>query len=176
MTNTSKEYSDALFSLAVEEGTLEETLHALRDVSEAVAAEKGAMELLASPAVAKEDRIAVLDKAFADSTPLYVMNFLKVLCSNGHIRCLPECVEQFESLYNTAKNLSKAYVTSAVPLDEAAQASLRKALEQRLGRSITLVTDVDPSLLGGMVVRVDGKVFDGSLKHRLNEIKEVMNA
>lgn len=175
MTTTSKDYADALFSLAVEEGTLEEMLPALRLVKDTLAGDQEAVDMLASPAIPKDERIAVIDAAFAGNLPEHVLSFLKVLCGNGYIRCLNECVDEFEELYRAAKNLSTAYVTSAVPLTEADCAALKAKLEKRLHRSITLECSVDASLLGGLVVRVDGKVLDGSIRHRLDEIKEVMN-
>ena len=65
-------------------------------------------------------------------------------------------------------------MTSAVELTEAEKAALTEKLGKKLGRTIHLECSVDPSLLGGLVVNVDGKVIDGSLKHKLQEIKEVM--
>ena len=66
-------------------------------------------------------------------------------------------------------------MTSAVALTEGEKTTLIEKLSRKFGRTIHLECAVDPSLLGGLVVNVDGKVIDGSLKHRLQEIKEVMN-
>lgn len=175
MTTMSKEYADALFSLAMDEGKLEETLPALRLIKETLVDNESAVSLLASPAISKEERLEVIDRAFGDALPEFVISFLKVLCVNGDIRCLKDCIANFEDLYRAAQNLSTAYVVSAVPLDETVRRQLKAKLEKRLGRTITLECSVDAGLLGGMVVRVDGKVLDGSLRHRLDEIKEVMN-
>ena len=65
-------------------------------------------------------------------------------------------------------------MTSAVELTEGEKAKLIEKLSQKLGRTIHLECAVDPSLLGGLVVNVDGKVIDGSLRSKLQEIKEVM--
>ena len=88
MTDTSKSYADALFSLAMETHTEDATLEALHTVQDALKAMPEAMDLLASPSIPKEERLAVLDKAFG-GLPEYVMSFLKVLCSHGQIRRLP---------------------------------------------------------------------------------------
>ena len=66
-------------------------------------------------------------------------------------------------------------MSSAVALTEREKTELKEKLEKRLGRTIRLECAIDPSLLGGLLVQVDGRVIDGSLKHRLHEIKEVMN-
>lgn len=175
MTKMSNEYADALFSLAMELHAEEETLSALHLIRDAFASEPQALALAASPSIPKSERLQVLEEAFAASVPQHVMGFLHVLCSNGHIRAFEDSVKDYEELYNSARKLSTAYVTSAVALNDAEKEQLRTKLEKKLGRTIRLECAVDETLLGGLIVQVDGKVIDGSLKHRLHEIKEVMN-
>ncbi len=175
MTETSKSYADALFSLAMETNTLEETLTSLKVLRDGLYATEGALDLLATPSIPKDERCAVLEKAFGNLQPEHVMSLACVLVGHGHIRELDDCLEAYIELYNSAKKLSTAYVTSAVELTEVEKAQLTAKLTQKLGRVIRLECAVDATLLGGLIVRVDGKVIDGSLKHQLHEIKEVMN-
>lgn len=175
MTQTSKEYADALFSLAMDEGEEARVLEGLRLMSDAFRADPDALALLSSPAIAKAERLQVLDRAFGGAVTEHVMSFAKVLCARGHIRCWHDCVKDYEELYNAARKLSTAYIRSAVALTEREKADIRAKLEKRLGRTISLECAVDETLLGGLTIQVDGKVIDGSLKHRLHEIKEVMN-
>ena len=175
MTDTSKSYADALFSLAMETNTVSETLSALRELRDGLYATPEALDLLASPSIPKDERCAVLEKAFGDVQPAHVMNFIQILVQHGYIRELDDCLAAYTELHDAARRLSTAYVASAVELTAVEQAELTEKLSRKLGRTIRLECTVDPSLLGGMVVRVDGKVIDGSLKHRLQEIKEVMN-
>ena len=175
MTDTSKSYADALFSLALETNTVFETLMALKEMRIGIYATEGAIDLLASPSIPKDERCAVLEKAFGDVQPEHVMSFVGVLVQHGHIRELDDCLEAYTQLHDEHCKLSIAHVTSAVALHEGEKAALIEKLSRKLGRTIHLECAVDPSLLGGLVVQVDGKVIDGSLKHRLQEIKEVMN-
>ena len=175
MTDTSKSYADALFSLALETNTVFETLMALKEMRNGIYATEGAIDLLASPSIPKDERCAVLEKAFGDVQPEHVMSFVGVLVQHGHIRELDDCLEAYTQLHDEHCKLSIAHVTSAVALHEGEKAVLIEKLSRKLGRTIHLECAVDPSLLGGLVVQVDGKVIDGSLKHRLQEIKEVMN-
>ena len=175
MTETSKSYADALFSLALETNTVFETLTALKNMRDGLYATEQAMDLLASPSIPAEERCAVLEKAFGDVQPEHVMSFVCVLVQHGHIRELNDCTEAYIQLHDEHCKLSVAHVTSAVELTAGEKASLIEKLTRKLGRTIHLECAVDPSLLGGLVVQVDGKVIDGSLKHRLQEIKEVMN-
>ena len=174
MTEMSKSYADALFSLALETNTVFETLMTLKEVRDGLYATEGALDLLASPSIPKDERCAVLEKAFGDVQPEHVMSFVGVLVQHGHIRELNDCVEAYTALHDEHARLSTAYVTSAVELTEGEKAKLIEKLSQKLGRTIHLECAVDPSLLGGLVVHVDGKVIDGSLRSKLQEIKEVM--
>ena len=175
MTDTSKSYADALFSLALETGTVFETLIALKEMRDGIYATEGALDLLASPSIPKDERCAVLEKAFGDVQPEHVMSFVGVLVQHGYIRELNDCVEAYTALHDEHSRLSTAYVTSAVELTKGERAELIEKLSRKFNRTIHLECAVDPSLLGGLVVQVDGKVIDGSLKHKLQEIKEVMN-
>ena len=174
MTEMSKSYADALFSLALETNTVFETLMTLKEVRDGLYATEGALDLLASPSIPKDERCAVLEKAFGDVQPEHVMSFVGVLVQHGHIRELNDCVEAYTALHDEHARLSTAYVTSAVELTDGEKAKLIEKLSQKLGRTIHLECAVDPSLLGGLVVHVDGKVIDGSLRNKLQEIKEVM--
>lgn len=176
MTETSRSYADALFSLAAETGSITPTLEALRTACEQLYGTEGALDLLASPAIPKDERLAVIEQAFADQLPGHVKNLLCVMCGNGHIRELQDCLAAYTELHDAACRLSTATVCSAVELTEEEKAVLTAQLTKKLGRTIRLECTVDPSLLGGLVVHVDGKVIDGSLKHRLQQIKEVMNS
>ena len=175
MTDTSKSYAEALFSLAQESNTLEETLAALKMLRDGILDTPGAMELFASPSIAKDERCEVLDKAFGDVQPEHVMGLVHVLIRHGHIRALDDCLKAYAQLYDSARKLSTAYVTSAVELPQTVRDELVEKLSRKLGRTIRIECAVDPTLLGGMVVRVDGKIIDGSMRKRLHEIKEVMN-
>jgi len=175
MTDTSKSYADALFSLALETNTVFETLMALKEIHSGLYATEGAIDLLASPSIPKDERCAVLEKAFGDIQPAHVMSFVGVLVQHGCIRELDDCLAAYTQLHDEHSRLSTAYVTSAVELTKGEKAELTEKLSRKFGRTIHLECAVDPSLLGGLVVRVDSKVIDGSLKHRLQEIKEVMN-
>ena len=176
MTETSRSYADALFSLAAEMNSIPQTLDALRLARNELYNTPGALALLASPAIPKDERLAVLNSAFGEQLPEHVMSLLCVMCANGCIRELDDCLTAYVELHDAAQKLSTAHVTSAVALTEDQQSTLAEQLSRKLGRSIRLECDVDASLLGGMIVRVDGKVIDGSLKHRLQQIKEVMNS
>ena len=114
------------------------------------------------------------EQSFGQILPTQVVTFIQLLCAHRRIRSLKDCLEEYRLMYQTAAAMSTAQVFSAVPLTEQEKERLAAALSARFGRTITLECTVDESLLGGLTVRVDGKVLDGSLRHRLHTVKEVM--
>ncbi len=174
MTELSKDYAEALFALAAEQGLEKPYLEALESVNDLFADNPDYVELLAAPAVPGGERAGLIEQAFGGTLPEQVLSFVQLLTAHGRIRSLPACVEEFRRLYQAAVAMSTAYVTSAVALTEEQQDRLREKLAHKFGRHIRLVCDVDQSLLGGITVRLDGVVLDGSLRHRLQAVKDVI--
>ena len=152
MTTTSREYAEALFELAVQGGVTKETSEGLETVVSALLQTPDYRAMLASPAISKEER------------------------PRGQVAALNGMARDYDELARGYRGESIAVVTSAVPLKEAETVALRAKLEKKLARKITLQCQTDPDLIGGVRVEVDGRVIDGSIRNKLDEIKEVMNA
>ncbi len=176
MTTTSKEYAEALFELAVQGGVTKETSEGLETVVSALMQTPDYRALLASPAIAKEERLAALDAAFRGKIPDILLAILRMMVSRGHVSAVNGMARDYDELARGYRGESMAVVTSAVPLKESEAVALRAGLEKKLGRRITLRCAEDPNLIGGIRVEVDGRVIDGSIRNKLDEIKEVMNA
>ena len=176
MTTTSREYAEALFELAVQGDVTKETSEGLETVVSALMQTPDYRALLASPAITKEERLAALDATFRGKIPDILLAILRMMVSRGHISALNGMYRDYEELARGYRGESMAVVRSAVPLKEAEAVALRAKLEKKLARRITLQCVEDPALIGGIRVEVDGRVIDGSIRNKLDEIKEVMNA
>lgn len=175
MTEVSKEYATALFALACEEGKESAILSSLEEVYAALTETPDYLEFLASPGIPLSERLGSAEAVFGASVPEYVSSFLCLLCEKGRIRTFPACVEEYRRLLNLRQSVTEATVVSAVPLSEEELSSLTKKLEKISGNTVIPHCSVDPALLGGVIVEMNGTVIDGSLRHRLREVKEVMN-
>ena len=176
MTTTSREYAGALFELAVQGGCTKETSEGLETVVSALLQMPEYRALLASPAISKKERLAALDTAFRGKIPDILLAILRMMVSRGHISALNGMARDYDELARGYQGESMAVVTSAVPLKEAETVALRAKLEKKLGRRVTLQCREDPELIGGIRVEVDGRIIDGSVRNKLEEIKEVMNS
>lgn len=175
MAQVIKEYAAALFELAQETDSVQEIGNALDTVSSLMKENPEYLDFLSSPNIPKSERITAIEQAFTGSVPEYVVSFLSLLCDRGRIRSFEECVSEYKQLCDAANKISVADVESAVELTEAQKDALIRKLEKVCGNTVVLNCTVNKTLLGGMVVSVDGKVIDGSVKHRLHELKEVMH-
>ena len=176
MTTTSREYAEALFELAVQDNLTEQTSEGLETVISALLQTPEYRALLASPAISKEERLTALDTAFRGKVPDILLAILRMMVSRGHIAAINGMARDYDELARGYRGESIAVVTSAIPLKEAETVALRAKLEKKLARNIILQCRVDPALIGGVRVEVDGRVIDGSIRNKLDEIKEVMNA
>ncbi len=176
MTTTSREYAGALFELAVSENLVQETSEGLETVVSALMQTPGYRALLASPAIGKQERLEALNNTFRGKIPEILLAVLRMMVSRGHVSALNGMARDYEEMARGYRGESVALVTSAVPLKEAEAVALRTKLEKKIGRRIILRCQEDPGLIGGIRVEVDGRVIDGSIRNKLDEIKEVMNA
>lgn len=174
MSELSKEYAEALYALAVEDGQPQAWLDALEQVTAAIAAEPAYGDLLACPSIPRQERDALLTEAFGGLLPAMALSFVQLLCAKGHSGLLTDSVAEFRQLYEAAMRRATAKVVSAVPLTAEQKQTLQARLESRVGGTVQLDCTIDETLLGGIRVELDGKVLDGSLKNRLQDVKEVM--
>ena len=174
MAEISKEYGQALFMLACEDGRQKEYGRVLEQIKAVFVDQPDYAQLLASPAIPMEERLRAIEAAFADLAPEHVLSYLKLLCEKGRVDCFVESVEVYQELLDAAEHISTATITSAVELTEEEKQKLQLALERRCKGQVRAEYVVDKELLGGLVVEVDGNILDGSLRQRLSEVKEVI--
>ncbi len=175
MSEISNEYAKALFMLAIEKGSGEEYKKALDLITGVFDKNPGYTEFLSTFAIPLEERLSALETAFSDAIPRDVLSFLKLLCEKKHISEFSECAECYTALFDEMSRISNAKVTSAVELTENEKASLKEKLEKTSGRTTVIEYVVDESILGGLIVEVDGKVMDSSLKKHLKDVKDVIS-
>ena len=131
------------------------------------------LDFLSSPNIPKSERIAAIEQAFSGEHE-YIVSFLSLLCEKGRIREIRECISEFKQLCDAADKISVAQVTSAFELSESQRSALTAKLQKLCGNRVVLDCKTDNSLMGGVIVSVDGKVIDGSVRHQLHQLKEVM--
>jgi F-type H+-transporting ATPase subunit delta len=174
MTQTAKVYGNALYELAQSEKQSKEILQQLQSLSQAFAAEPAFITLLSTPSISKEERCLVLDRSFRGKLNPYTLNFLKLLTEQDKIRHFHGCCRQFRLRYNEDNNILPVRAVTAVTVSPA----LRKKLETKLaavtGKRLEMTYAVDPKCLGGVQLDMDGARLDDTVRHRLNDLRNIL--
>ena len=176
MTAAAKRYGGSLFELAAEEGLDDRILQELDCAAACMAAEPQYVRLLSMPNIPRARRRALLDEAFGGQMHPYTVSFLKILCDEGLAAQLPACARAYRDCYNRAHGILEVRAAAAVPLDDAARQRLAEKLAAVTGRQIDLTVTVEPELLGGIRLDMDGTRLDGTLRRRLDAIREGLDA
>lgn len=175
MTEMFKEYGTALFMLAKERNCENEYAIALECVEEVFDGNSQYQDFLSSPNIPMKERLSALESAFSDAIPQDILSFLQLLCEKGRIYALKSAISEYKKLLEVQNKVTTALVTSAIPLTDSEKTALKDKLEIKTGHSVILECKVDESILGGILIEIDGKIIDGTLKHRIQEIKDVIS-
>lgn len=175
MTQIAKNYADALYELAREEGLDQQIYEQLRQIRAMLEENPDYVNLLSSPNLPKPERLAVLDEAFSGRVHPYLLSFLKLLCERGHVRQLKDCALQFRRRRNADLGILDAVAVTALPLGQELQEKLRLRLQSLTGKQVELQVRVDPGVLGGIRLEYDGKALDGTVRSRLAGIEKTLS-
>ncbi|MGE3817801.1 MAG: ATP synthase F1 subunit delta [Isosphaeraceae bacterium] len=169
----SRSYAVALINAAEKQGNVDEVLDELDGIlSEVFGRFPEFAELLSTPVRNGQDNDQLLVKTFEGKTLPTVVNFLRVLNGHGRMEFLGPIVQAARSAWDRRQNRKPVTVTSAVPLDEGQIAALRDRLAHSLNATPVLRLEVDPSLIGGLVVQVGDDVHDASVRSSLGQLRD----
>jgi F-type H+-transporting ATPase subunit delta len=165
-------YAKALFDLATETGSVAAVEADLRALKQMRAESAELRTLMASPVFTAEDKgKALVALAVAAKFDMTTAKLLGLMASNRRASDIGSAINSFLALASAARGAIAAEVTSAVPLTAAQQKALKASLAQSLGRDPELETRVDPSILGGLKVRVGSRLYDASLRSKLDSLR-----
>lgn len=171
-TDVGARYAQALFDLALETKALDAVEADLKALKAAREDSADLRRLLESPGFTAEDKGKALNAIgeAAQFNPT-TRNFLGVLAANRRASALPAVIAAFERLSAAYRGVVAAEVTTAVKLTAAQAKGVKAALAQALGKEPEITTRVDPSILGGLKVKVGSRLFDASLRSKLDSLK-----
>ena len=174
MTQAANNYAEALFLLAKDEGLDQQILTQLNVLDQAFEQEPEFLRLLAAPNLPKAERCGILDQSFRGQVHIYVLNFLKILTEQGYVRQFGDCCKAYRTQYNVAHGIVNVQAVTAVALTGEQSARLTQKLTKLTGKTIELVNRVDPAVLGGVRLDYDGMRVDGTVKNRLDSVRELL--
>jgi F-type H+-transporting ATPase subunit delta len=175
LNTVARPYTKAAFEFANDKGALDQWSTMLATVG-TVAADSDMAKILSNPSLNSEQKantlISVCEGYLDDSGK----NLIHLLAENDRLTLLPEMSKQFEQLKAVLQQSVDIEVTTAYELDEQQQQKLTQALSAKLGRDVKMTTEVDQTILGGVVIRTQDLVIDGSVRARLAKLAEALNS
>jgi F-type H+-transporting ATPase subunit delta len=175
VSGLAERYARALFELADEGRSLDQVAGDLKSLAAMLAASADLRRVIRSPVLDRAAQGKAI-AALADEAQLSRLtgNFLGLLARNRRLFALPEMIQAFLANLAERRGEVTAQVISAAPLTPALSAALREALRKSAGAKLAIDSRIDPSLLGGLVVRLGSRMIDASLKSKLNRLQLAM--
>ncbi len=174
MTKRIDGYANGLFELARAEDSVDRVSDELHRVSAMFERSEELRDTLANSTLPVDRRQAAIEDLLGGRASKITVQMVSMLVGLGRIKDLPEIVTALLARVATERSRAVAEVRSAVPLNEDQLKRLTTALGTMLGQPVDLRVIVDPSVMGGLVARVGDTVIDGSVRHRLEMLKEAM--
>lgn len=171
-----RNYAEALFELAgLQKNALERYGELLDAVAHGIAAVPKAQSVLMSPRVTKAQKAGLLAAALKGAPKDFVL-FLQAVVRRGRQGLFSEMAAEYQALLDQKLNRVRAAVTVARPVDEKLRREIAKRLTEVIGKEVLPQFHEDPEVLGGIIVRVGDRVFDGSIRRRMTMLRRALLA
>ncbi len=170
-SSATRRYAEAAFQIATGQGKVDEWQRDLRAVAE-LAGDSRLARAVDSPAAPFDERRRVVEQVLGNRVSREVVNLALLLSSRERFATLPSVAHAFDALVRQSRGIVAATVISSAPLSDDELAAVRRRVEQLAGENVELSTQIDPSLIGGLVVRIGDRQIDASVRGRLERLRE----
>lgn len=172
VSGLAERYASAFYELASEQRALDQTAADLRSMKAMLDASEDLRRLVRSPLIGREEQAKALDAVLAQAgISQLTRNFVGVVARNRRLFALTAMIEAFLRILAERRGEVTAQVTAAQPLDPEQTAALEDALRRVVGGKVAVDLTVDPSLLGGLVVKIGSRLFDSSVRTKLQRLQ-----
>jgi F-type H+-transporting ATPase subunit delta len=176
-TVLARRYAKALFEIALERKMLGKVRDELHAFSNLLGKDAALRNFLFSPEHSRAAQKQAAEKAFVDRSSAVFYNFLLVLIEKRRQTLIDEIIAAFEALHDRHLRKMRALAITAIPMDQKTLEQLRASLSKSLDMDMELQNKIDPEILGGLVVQVEGKILDGSVRQHLLRLRSrIMNS
>ncbi|MCB0393774.1 MAG: ATP synthase F1 subunit delta [Bdellovibrionales bacterium] len=173
VSEIAKRYAEALYSLATSNGSTEASFGDIAGLEAVLKNDEAVLKFLSAPVFSQAEKQEFVNKTFASVLKSdKVQDFLRILVEKNRIELLPEIIAAFNQADDKKNQRLRGVVKAANTLSEAECGELEKAVSEKLGKSIQLDFQQDPTLIGGVRIEVGSFLFDGSLKSNLRMLNE----
>ncbi|MBW1605840.1 ATP synthase F1 subunit delta [Lactobacillus sp. Sy-1] len=171
----SKRYAKALFDLLKADKELDSGYEDLESIKAIFEDNPSFAPVLSNVTFPESDKAKLVKSMIDNASSKYIQNLVRVLSGSDNMDKMVPTIDAFEDIYDEYNHIVKADLISAVSLDNDQQAKLKDAFAKRIGaKKVVLSSKVDPSIIGGLIIKSADVTFDGSVKSKLNRIKQLL--
>ena len=171
VTKLARVYAKALIDLANERGQLEEVKAEMDKVGQLIKDSRDFDNLLKSPVVKSDKKIAIFNEIFKGQLSEMVLHFAEIIIKHGREEAMAAIAQAYTNMYLTQKGIEKATVTTAYKLSDSEMEELKGRVAEATDSKIELENNVNPDIIGGMVLRVGDRQYNGSIAAELDRLK-----
>ena len=165
-------YSRSVFELAEEKGSSKATFQELLAVKDAMQGRPELLQLLHNPLITKEEKYALIEGILGTGASAVAKHFLNLLVAKGRVDLFPVIVEQLQNAMYGREGVQEVTIVTARTLHESIVQLLEKALIKTTGKKILIESETDPSILGGIQIRIGNRLIDGSVRTKLEALEK----
>ena len=170
-TRAALRYAKATLNLAKEKGLAKEINNDMLLIDKTISENDDLLNLLKSPIIKSPVKKSILKELFGNKINSISLGVINLLIENKRLQLLPLVAIEYTIIYDFLQGVEIAQVTSAVPLTKGLETSILNKVKQMSGKDITLNNIIDPSIIGGFILRVGDKQFDSSISGQLNQLR-----
>lgn len=168
-------YAEALFQIGEEEKLTDMLYQELSEIVNLIKVNQDLFSILKSPVISKKEKISLIDNIFEDKININIKNFFKILIEQDRISFISDISDSYKELLNEKNNILEGFVISAIPMKKEEIKELEEKLSEKYNKNVTLENKVDKSILGGVLIRLGNEEIDGTVKTRLDKMKEQLS-
>ena len=165
-------YAESLFDLAKEENKVTQYLDDIKLVGEVLDSDPQIVQFFNHVLIENDKKIQLLDQSFKGNVDQYVLNFLKLLVQSRRIRYIDDIVKSYIKLSNQYLGIEEGMIYTPYELTDQQIQDIEKAISQKENKKVTLKVSIDPSLLGGIKFQIANRIYDGTIKNKVEMLKK----
>ncbi|HAH60068.1 MAG: ATP synthase F1 subunit delta [Lentimicrobiaceae bacterium] len=168
----SQRYAKALIDLSIERQLLEQVYDDMNRLESICKSNPDFRHMLNNPLIRNERKIKVIHALFKDSLQPLTLKYMELLIRKRRESHLDEISKAFNVLYREHKNIRLVYVSSVVPLEDKTRTEIKNIVAGDSGADVRLIEKIDPSLIGGLIIKIDNTLFDDSVRRKLKDLRK----
>lgn len=169
-----RRYALAFYSIANEKNKIEEYMNEMKDMLSVVSNNAELLQVIKHPQISTSRKKEIFKSIFEGKISEDLLSFYMTLMDKNRVMQFKNIIDEYQKIFFENRNILITYVKTAVPLLEEERKTLIDKLQNKYHKTIELNEEVDKSIIGGVFIKIDDDVIDGTVKHRLYELKKLM--